>query len=271
MGGSRAQPQDLVITLLGTYLRERGGRVWSGGLVRLLADLGFSDAASRVALTRLVSRGLLTRQRTGRMVHYRMTSRCRALLAEGDARIFALGRRADGAGRWTVLWHAIPDERKLERTRLARRLRFLGFGSLQDGTWLAAHDREAEVAGLLDDLRVRSYAGVMVGQPVASVDFGGVVARAWDLDELDARYRRFVRTFNPHTRRSAKMMRDRDAFRLRTLLVNAFREFPALDPELPAGVAPAPSHRAEAVALFHLLYAALADPAQRHFAAVALR
>lgn len=271
MGGSRAQPQDLVLTLLGTYVRRRSQSVWSGGLVQLLADLGFSVAASRVALARMVSRGLLARERSGRLVHYRLTSQCRTLLEEGDTRIFALGRRRNTGVSWTVLWHAIPDERKLERARLARRLRFLGFGSLQDGTWIAARDREDEVVALLGDLDVADFAGVMLGRPAASVDFAGVAARAWDLRELDDRYRQFIRRFSRHARDGAAgRMTDLDAFTLRTHVVHAFRTFPALDPELPLSVAPPPRHRDEAVALFHRLYGGLAVPAQRYFDAVAL-
>ena len=60
------QPQDLVITLLGTYVRPYGDTVWSGGLVALLGELGFSHGAARVALTRLVRRGLIARRRSGR-------------------------------------------------------------------------------------------------------------------------------------------------------------------------------------------------------------
>lgn len=271
MGGSQAQPQDLVVTLLGTYVGQRTRTVWSGGLVRLLSELGFSAAASRVALSRLVNRGLLARTRSGRLVHYRLTPRCTALLAEGDARIFALGRRHNDGDCWTVLWHAIPDDRKLERSWLARRLRFLGFGSLQDGTWIAARDREDEVVALLDDLAVRRYAAVMVGRPAASVDFAGVVSRAWDLRQLDQRYRDFVRTFAPYARDGrAHKPRDREAFALRTRLVNAYRAFPALDPELPPSVAPEPKHREQAVSLFHRLYGGLAAPAQRYFDSVAL-
>src|SRR6185312_10819501 len=80
------QPQDLVITLLGTYIRPRGGTAWSGGLVQLLGEFGFSQGAARAALTRLVRRGLLSRVRQGRLIHYRVTERADRLLAEGDRR-----------------------------------------------------------------------------------------------------------------------------------------------------------------------------------------
>jgi phenylacetic acid degradation operon negative regulatory protein len=262
--GFEAQPQDLVMTFLGAYLVPHDRVVWSGGLVTLLGDFGFSTGASRVALARMVRRGGLERLRNGRLVSYRPTERTVALLEEGDRRIFSLGREPHRAELWTALWHAIPEERRLERARLARRLRFLGFGSVQDGMWISPRDREDEVVAVLDSLGVGGYAGVMVGRPAAALDFRALVSRAWDLGALDERYRAFIAEFS-----SAHAAEDEhEAFRLRTRMVHVFRRFPALDPELPDELMRAPRFRAEAVALFHRLYAALAPSAQRHFDAV---
>jgi phenylacetic acid degradation operon negative regulatory protein len=267
--GFEAQPQDLVMTFLGAYVVPHDRVVWSGGLVALLGDFGFSIGASRVALARMVRRGGLERLRSGRLVSYRPTPRTVALLEEGDRRIFSLGREPHRAELWTALWHAIPEERRLERGRLARRLRFLGFGSVQDGTWISPHDREREVVALIDELGVGGYAGVMVGRPAAALDFRALVSRAWDLEALDERYRAFTDEFSPSVKGDGQpRMDEREAFLLRTRLVHAFRRFPALDPELPDELMHAPRHRAEAVALFHRLYAALAPTAQRHFDAV---
>ena len=169
--GFEAQPQDLVMTFLGAYLVPHDRLVWSGGLVTLLGDFGFSTGASRVALARMVRRGGLERLRSGRLVSYRPTPRTVALLEEGDRRIFSLGREPHRAELWTALWHAIPEERRLERARLARRLRFLGFGSVQDAMWISPHDREREVVAVIDSLGVGGYAGVMVGRPAAALDF----------------------------------------------------------------------------------------------------
>ena len=123
-----------------------------------------------------------------------MTDRARRLLEEGDERIFSLGRSAHEAELWTVLWHSIPEERRLERTRLARRLRFLGFGSLQDGTWISPHDREREVVAILDELGLAERAGVMLGRP-AAVDFRPFARRVWDMEALAAGYERYVAEF----------------------------------------------------------------------------
>lgn len=255
-------PTDLVITLLGTHVQPRSRSVWAGGLVALLEEFGISPGAARVALTRLAARDMLARTKRGRQAHYTLTARSTAILREGDGRIFSLGVSPNGDNRWTVLWHTIPDGRRVERTRLTRRLRFLGFGPVQDGTWLAPRDREQEVAALLDELGVGEHAGVMLGMPAASLDFRAFVGRVWDLDELARRYRSFVDDYRPS---AGADLDDREALVLRTRLIHAFRQFPFLDPELPEHLVAAPPQRAEAVRLFHDLYDALAPAAQRHF------
>jgi phenylacetic acid degradation operon negative regulatory protein len=262
LAGMPEAPQDLVMTLLGAHLRPRDRQVWSGGLVDLLAEFGFSPGAARVALTRLVRRELLARVKDGRLVHYIVTPRSAAVFEEGDRRIFTLGRDTPETPQWTVLWHAIPDERKVARTRLVRRLRFLGFGPVQDGTWIAPHDREREVTALLAEHDVAAHAGLLLGSPASSLDFSAFVGRVWDLDDLAGRYRAFVAEFGGH---DLAGLTDRQALLLRTRLTHTFRQFPFLDPELPAGLVPAPAHRADAVLLFHDLYTALAPAAMRHF------
>jgi phenylacetic acid degradation operon negative regulatory protein len=268
--GEPFQPQDLVITLLGTYVRPFGDVVWSGGLVVLLGDFGFSHGAARVALTRLVRRGLIARVRSGRLVHYRVTPRCDRLLLEGDRRIFSLGDPPDDAGCWTLVWHQIPEDRRLERSRLARRLRFLGFGSAQDSVWVSPHDHSAEVVELLDDLGVAEFTTLFRASMDLAAGLPAFVSRAWDLSGLVARYEGFASEFEPFVRGGrAGRLSDAEAFATRTRLVHLFREFPVLDPELPDELAPSVGiARARAVELFHVLYGGLAEGSQRHFEAL---
>ena len=261
------QPQDLVITLLGTYVRPFARQVWSGGLVTLLAEFGFSDGAARAALTRLVRRDLIARVRAGRLVHYRLTPRCERLLIEGDGRIFSLGRLPAGAGPWTVLWHAIPEDRRLERTRLGRRLRFLGFGSAQDSVWVAPHDHSAEVAELLGDLGVAEFAAVFVASVREGPGWPALVDRAWDLSDLEERYEAFYSEFSRYMGPEASPG-DREAFQVRTRMTHVFRAFAQLDPELPDELEPLSDARRRAADVFETLYTALAPASQRHFDAV---
>ncbi|MPY80392.1 MAG: PaaX family transcriptional regulator [Actinophytocola sp.] len=250
------------MTLLGAYVwpRERGQEVWAGGLVALLAEMGFREGAARVALTRLARRDLIARRKQGRLVYYTLTDRARAVLAEGDSRIFTLGANGTPAAHWTLLWHGIPDSHRRARDMLVRRLRFLGFGPIQDGTWLAVRDALGQVSDLLDDLGVREHAGLLRCSPGGVADARALIARAWDLDVLAERYAAFVAEFA-----GTSATDDRSAFLQRTRLVHTFRQFPFRDPELPEELIAAPSQRADAVALFHELYATLAPAAQRHF------
>jgi phenylacetic acid degradation operon negative regulatory protein len=269
-GGDPLQPQDLVVTLLGTYVRPFGRTVWSGGLVMLLREFGFSDGAARAALTRLVRRGLIARTRAGRLVHYSLTPRCERLLIEGDGRIFTLGRLPAEAGPWTVLWHQIPEDRRLERTRLGRRLRFLGFGSVQDSVWVSPHDHRDEVVQLVEELGVAEHAIVFVS--LLGTGSGGglpaLVARAWDLSGLEERYDAFCSGFEGYLAVDAPALGGREAFLVRTRLMHMFRGFAQLDPELPEEIAPLSGPRTRAAEIFEALYTGLSASSQRHFDAV---
>ena len=227
--GEPFQPQDLVISLLGTYVRPFGDTVWSGGLVLLLGEFGFSHGSER-----------------------------------------------SDEGTWTLVWHQIPEARRLERSRLARRLRFLGFGSAQDSVWVSPHDHADEVRELLSELGVEEFATLFRASGEDASGLSAFVSRAWDLSGLVGRYEAFVNEFGEYVSSGAedgsggggsvRWVGDEQAFLVRTRLVHLFREFPVLDPELPTGLAPpVEGPRRRAVKVFHALYEGLASASQRHF------
>jgi phenylacetic acid degradation operon negative regulatory protein len=264
------QPQDLALTIMGAYTREAGGVVWSGGMVQLLGEFGFSASAARAALARLATRDLLARHRSGRVVHYALTPRAEALLARGDERIFSFGRGEGGGSSWTVLWHGIPPDRRVERARLASQLRFLGFGSVQDATWFAAHPRQDEVLPILASLEVDRFTTLLVGRLAPGIDAGALIAAAWDLAAVEAGYRGFLEEFGgQRTAAARRRLDEREAFVVRMRLLDVFRGFPAVDPELPDSMAGHQALRKQVVATFDTVYEGLAETAARHFAAVA--
>lgn len=252
------------MTILGGH--ARGDRlVWSGGLVETLAEFGFSPGASRIALGRLVRRGWLARVREGRFIHYRLTDAGERVMREGDRRIFSFGRTRPRSDTWTVVWHAIPADQGLARARLARRLRFLGFGPLQDGTWVAPHETEETIAGLLAELGVAEHCIVLTARPSRPQDLDLLVRRAWNLQDLARRYGEFTAAV-PFLLEPAPG--DREAFLGRTLMIDIFRQFPAEDPELPDGLMGIGEARETARDLFHRVFAELGPAAQRHFDSV---
>jgi phenylacetic acid degradation operon negative regulatory protein len=266
LGTEGLQPQDLGLTIFGAHVRRPGQTVWSGGMVEILESLDFTTGSARAALARLVNRDLLARTRAGRRAFYSLTNRAEALLAEGDRRIFTFGRVDPGVELWTVLWHAIPENQRVQRARFASRLRFLGFGSVQDATWVAARDREREVRLLLRQLGIEPYTSVMVGHMSPELPPIALVAQAWRLDETRLRYEAFLAEFAGLQRERARArLSPAQAFRSRTLMLHRFRRFPFMDPELPRAVDEVRDLRTRAVACFDDVYAALEPAASEYF------
>ena len=261
--------QDLVLTIFGAHVRD-GELVWSGGMVKILQGIGLTVFSARAALARLVNRRLLSRTRQGRRAFYSVTARGDELLSQVDRRILSFGRAPPGAQPWTVLWHAIPESERVARSRFVSQLRFLGFGSVQDATWIAACDREQEVLTLLRELGLEQYASVMVGPMSPQPGTAALVAEAWDLVETRARYQLFLADFAELRGVSTpRHLTDADIFRSRTLMLQRFRGFPSIDPELPPGVDTLAALRTEVVACFADVFAALEPRATRYFWSVA--
>lgn len=262
------QAQEVVITLIGEYVLP-GERIWAGSTVRLLRDLGFTEAAARTALGRVVSRGLLERTKQGRQVFYSATSRLVQLLTDGHRQTFwfRYGEQPWNSC-WTVVWYAIPEGRLLARRRLGRRLGFLGFGALQDGIRVAPGDREREVREIVSSLDVGPYAVVLAGALPAWIDRSEVFARGWDLDALHERYADFVDRF-AHLRgaQAVASLTAREAFVLRAHVLEAFRQIAPMDPKVADPVLRVPGIRRAAIECFDHVESVLRPRALQYFRA----
>jgi phenylacetic acid degradation operon negative regulatory protein len=262
----RPQPQDLIITLLSTYVRGRRPAVWSGGLVRLLSDLGFSTGAARVALARLARRDVLRRVKEGRLVEYEISPHSQRLMREQDANLFAFGKEQRSQDTITILWHSLPEDRRLERSMLVKRLRFLGFGSIQDATWIGPGDRETEVVSLVRDLGISQYCSLILGTPTEDLTLRPLIERGWDRDALLHRYETFMRLYRPYrTVASRGRLNYAEAFLVRTRCIHNYRFFPAMDLALPGEPVSATRRRHSAAKLFEEVQGGLEQAAIRHF------
>ncbi|GAA3412201.1 PaaX family transcriptional regulator C-terminal domain-containing protein [Streptosporangium vulgare] len=154
------------------------------------------------------------------------------LLEDGDERISSLGKRPGATSTWTLVWHTLPDSRKAERSNFVRQLRFHGFGLLQDGMWASPRDYVAEVtdpgrqAGHLrrrHDLPGLALGGRRLG--AAARPTCGSSTRS------PSAYRHFAARYAPLTR--PPRMSPREAFVTCTEMMQSFRSFADIDPELP--------------------------------------
>jgi phenylacetic acid degradation operon negative regulatory protein len=259
-----ARPQHLLLTLLGDFWYQRPEPLPSTALVRLLGEFGVTEPNARAALSRLARKSLLTASRRGNRTAYALSPTGHATLAEGTERIFRFGTDpVPWDGRWTTVAFSVPEEQRPLRSSLRTRLRWLGFTVLFDGVWVAPGDHAAAADELLTELQLTS-ATIMVG--IARRPDDGNLARAWNLAEIRAHYEGFLAEYADVADRSRRAeIADGEALVLRTALIDVWRRFPALDPELPAELLPPDWPAARARAVFTEIYDDLGPRATRRF------
>jgi len=228
--------KSLLNTLLGEFVYPAGGAAWTSTFVEALALLGVEEKAARQALARSATEGWLERERDGRRVRWRLAPPGMQRCVDGTARLESFGSvRDDWDGRWLVVIVSVPEEQRALGHRLRRRLSWTGFGSLGQGTWITPHtDLEAEAERILSELDPPPRAMSFVSRFGALGAERDLIAAAWDLEDLQDRYRSFIARF-----RTVKAADDAAAFVAVTRLVHEWRRFAFRDPVLPAALLPA--------------------------------
>src|ERR1700751_3617088 len=191
-GAAAQRPPRLLLTLLGDYWWQRTEPLPSAAIVALLAEFGVSDSAARAALSRLTRNKLLVTSKSGRRNVVRLSGRAARRLGDGGRQIFSFGQTSQPwDGMWSLVAFSIPERNRAARDSLRKQLRWLGFAPLYDGLWVSPRDHAAEVLGQLAELGI-STATAFRARTVPGVSPDGLPQQAWDLDNLRARYDRFI-------------------------------------------------------------------------------
>lgn len=263
-----AQPQHLIVTLIGDYWLGRKEHLPSAALVSLTHEFGISSTSARAALSRLARRGLLVPSKSGRNTFYGLTPRAEQTLRAGTDRIFMFGLDAPvrWTGRWVVVIFSVPEEQRDIRHALRSRLRWLGFSSLYDGVWVSPRPVEDEAAEALADLGVHQATVLAASASHPRQGEQGHPLSAWNLDELRQMYEDFVEEFAPlRDRVRSGQVSASEALVARTAIMDTWRSFPNRDPELPDAMLPSRWPRTEAREIFGQVYDALGPLAEFRF------
>lgn len=263
IGGVRSSSaRALLLVVLGEFVWPRKRPVWSSTLLRALADLNVEPNAARKALQRTAQAGITETDRSGRRSRWSVTPEGDRLLASGHERMWGWENRAtDWDGRWLVLSVTVPESQRRLRHHLQSRLAWAGVGALQSGQWLTPHwQRGPEIARIIDDLGLQDQAHSFVGELGPVGDEHRLLETAWNLDELAADYRRFLEVY-----RNRCPSADQECMQARVAMVQDYRRFPYLDPDLPARFLPDSWPGRDAAALFRALYESWSSPADRYW------
>ncbi|WP_320065668.1 PaaX family transcriptional regulator C-terminal domain-containing protein [Micromonospora sp. RTGN7] len=228
------QARSALFDLYGDHLRPRGGRAPVAALVKLLAPLGIAPPAVRTAVSRMVRQGWLDPLRLTSGPGYSITPKAARRLDEAAARIYRTGR-INWDGRFDLLVLSAPSPRR-ERQRLAANLSYLGYGTLDEQTWVATRPGE-DIDLLLGEAGVR-YERFTASHAAGTPGAAEVVRRAWDLTEIGHAYERFVAEQRPLLAKVTTRGDDEEAYASRFRLVHAWRTFLFRDPQLPPSLLP---------------------------------
>jgi len=262
---------SLLITMFGDAIAPRGGTITLGSLIQLAEPFGLTERLVRTSVARLAQEDWLTAHRDGRLSEYSLSDNGRTRFAEATHRIYGASPGV-WPGRWTLVF--VPAAAGAAREKLRERLRWLGFGETAPGVF--AHPM-LEAADLRKALR--SVAGA-AEQPIilearsVSADSDHQMVRAgWNLEDLETRYRQFVKTYEPVSEAlgSRAATDPANAFAIRTLLIHEYRKVHLRDPMLPEGLLPSGWIGATAYELCRELYASVFNAAEEHLSQLGAR
>jgi phenylacetic acid degradation operon negative regulatory protein len=248
--------RSALFDLYGDHLRSRGGRAPVAALVSALAPLGIAAPAVRTAVSRMVRQGWLAPVRLASAAGYALTPKAVRRLDEAATRIYRTA-----TGEWDGRWHLVVVDRpdgRVARDRLRIELGYLGYGSLDDTTWVAPRPSpELDELLVLEGLRAERFAAAYDGDGTA------LVRRAWDLDGLARAYLQWLDDAVALVDGAGPAPTDEVAFATRSRLVHEWRKFLFRDPGMPRPLLPAQWPGEKAAAYFDAEAARLLPGARR--------
>lgn len=252
---------SLITTVFGDSIAPRGGIVWLGCLIEVMAPFGINERLVRTSVFRLVRDGWLQASKVGRRSYYSLTEEGRRRFDRATSKIYG-APDTRWNGEWCLLLISSLDAAGREKVR--KECRWLGFGTLSANVLAHPAPDTAELDATLRRLAVEDAVIVMSGTTRSGGERLRRLAHSgWDLDELDARYAQFVSTFRPLM---AELQKNRGispqtAFQARTLLIQEYRKILLRDPLLPGELLPERWHGNAAYQLCRNLYRAVYVPA----------
>jgi phenylacetic acid degradation operon negative regulatory protein len=233
----------MIFDLYGGYIRHRGGEAWTGSLIELLGLFDLSGQAVRSTLSRMSQKGWLESRKSSRYSFYSMTPKCINLIEEGTQRIFQ-PRHDLWDGQWHLLTYSIPESKRRLRRILRKRLLWLGFGTLNNATWISPQNLQAEVEQVVSALNARPYVEFFTATHRGFASDEEIVARCWNLEQLNNYYATFIARYAPPFQehqarlRAGDSLEPQECFRQCFMLVHEYRSSPYVDPNLPLELLP---------------------------------
>jgi len=273
VGEFRARPTiragSLIITIFGDAIAPRGGTVWIGSLIRVLGDFGINERLVRTSVFRLTRDHWLEVEQVGRRSYYSLSSDGANRFEQATLRIYGDPRQSWDGDWCMVLLAGLGADQK---DAIRRELGWLGYGAISTNVLAHPTPDMSDTDATLKRQGIDRQVVVMKGKTLGKKQDDAMrvlVHKSWNLEELDQRYAEFVEQFRPlfKVARASRSLDPRQAFLVRTLLIQEYRRILLRDPLLPAELLPTGWNGTAAYQLCRNLYGLIYQSADEFMSA----
>ena len=230
---------SLITTVFGDAIAPRGGSVWLGSLIKVMAEFGINERLVRTSVFRLTQEGWLQSEQIGRRSYYSLSEDGRERFDQATHRIYGAPSQT-WDGNWCLL--LLSGLQTAAKDVVRKECGWLGFGALSANVLAHPTPNLADLDITLQRLQVAGSVVVLSGQTLRNESgMRRLAHNSWELQALDTRYAQFVSAFRPLIRATRKrpQAQDKTAFIVRTLLIQEYRKILLRDPLLPLELLPA--------------------------------
>jgi phenylacetic acid degradation operon negative regulatory protein len=167
-----------------------GCRAYHSGKLFLWTPTGYAKKKYRDLAKRMVREGYVQKLLVEGQVHYRITGAGRRQLIRVYPALSMISEKWDGF--WRVVVFDVPEKKRRARDVLRSELKRLGFGKLQDSTYISPYDFNK---AFLDFLQLRGLAGSVLLFEAKQRHLGKprqLAEKVWQLNELAKRYEKII-------------------------------------------------------------------------------
>lgn len=249
--------QALMFTVWGGYIYTRDIKdpVWIGTLIELFGEMGYSEQAVRLAVSRMCRHGWLKTEKVETRSYYSMTKKGLEFLKQGAKRLFP---QVTPNGTWDGLWrmfiYSIPEKHSKLRSIIRKELMWLGYGSLAYGVWISPNPTDNDIEALVQEYKLTNYTEFFTANGRDLAYDRKMVEKCWTLDTVNQLYIEFIDNYQAKLQELGDDAPDNLCFRNRIQLNYDFRKLIFQDPDLPKELQPDNWKGGEAAKLFETCF-----------------
>ena len=260
------RPRSLLFTLFGDFVRNYGGEIWVGSLIRLMQEFDIAPQAVRVALSRITADGWLRNRRLGKKSFYGLTAQGERRMAEAASRIYKLDNLSWN-GEWLIVTYTIPEKRKVVRDKIRRELSWTGCGQLASSVWISPRDLRPQLIEIAERYDIAPHLDFFTAQYRGPAENQRLIDKCWNLDALQQGYAAFIEGYRAKLDQQQPLS-DEICFCEEVQLIHEYRKFLFSDPGLPDDLLPDTWRGREAARIMREYYQYVAPGAHRFFESV---